>query len=161
MRATVLHRKKCFAIALATILVCAVIACQKIVTIRRNHQAFGKWTRAALTPDQQAKHDIQAAYDLGQGKVAIICWPSKWDVNEHSICYRKNVRYIMRVGEWAKVTTDQDDMVIAKDPKTGTLHTIRATMTYHDSWKHTPKGWFLKKQGMGRWSYTIDGIYAQ
>jgi len=149
--------KRYRAITFFMILICAVIAYQKIVTIRRNHQAFEKWTRASITLDQQAKRDIQAAYNSGQGKVAIICWPSNWDVNEHSIYYRKNGRYIMRVGQWANVTTDQDDMVIAKDPKTGTLHTIRATMTWHDSWKHIPKGWFLKKQGMGLSLYTIDG----
>ncbi len=82
---------------------------------------------------RQATKEIQEAYDAGQGKISILHWPSAW------------------------VTVYQNDSGAATDPKMGVRHLIRDTFTYKDTWKHTGRGWFIKKSGMIGGQDTIDG----
>lgn len=94
---------------------------------------------------QRAKNQIQAAYDVGQGKSAYLHWPSLWVVDERAVHYRRTIKAISLKGESALVTSFQDESVVAMDPKTGEKHFIRYTETFQDRWKHNRRGWFLKK----------------
>ncbi len=106
---------------------------------------------------QQARQDIQSAYDAGQGKIAILLWPSAWVVDEHSFHYSKTVQAVTFKGEAAQVTVRQDDNVTATDPKTGQHHFIRDAAVFQDTWKHTRRGWFFKKQAIRGEQDMIDG----
>ena len=106
---------------------------------------------------QQAAKEIQAAYDAGQGKISILHWPSAWVTDEHSFHFSKKVQTVVLKGSMAWVAVYQDDGVAATDPKTGVRHLIRDTVTFKDVWKHTGRGWFIKKSGMIGGQDTIDG----
>ncbi len=106
---------------------------------------------------QQAAKEIQAAYDAGQGKISILHLPSAWVTDEHSFHFSKKVQTVVLKGSMAWVTVYQDDSGAATDPKTGVRHLIRDTFTYKDTWKHTGRGWFIKKSGMIGGQDTIDG----
>lgn len=106
---------------------------------------------------QQAHQGIQSAYDAGQGKIAILHWPSAWVVDEHSFHYSKTVQTVALRGDVAQVTVRQDDSVTATDPKTGQHHVIRDAAVFQDTWKHAHRRWFLKKRVFGEGLDTIDG----
>lgn len=106
---------------------------------------------------QRAAKEIQAAYDAGQGKISILHWPSAWVTDGRSFHFSKKVQTVVLKGNRAWVTVYQDDSGAATDPETGVRHLIRDTFTFKDTWKHTGRGWFIKKSGMIGGQDTIDG----